>query len=127
MVLKFKPMEFMIGNIEIREICIIGDGAEIDEVKAYIDNVQIDVNDEEIFTDEVWDLICDKIHECLCVIGGFDDFIDRLIENEIHLPGELMEFVDVENYQELSKLSNDELKNITSDNYMDTLKSFNLM
>ena len=48
-----------------------------------------------------------------------------LMESEIDLPDELMEFVNEKNYVELAKLSNDELRNITSDNYMNISKSFN--
>lgn len=69
--LVFENMEFMIGDIEVRNI-IFYDYYEndisylleyqIDELEAYLNGVQIDINDESIFTHEIWDIISNKIN-----------------------------------------------------------------
>ena len=69
--LAFEDMEFMIDNIEIKNI-IFYDYYEndisylleyqVEELEAYLNGVQIDINDESIFSYEVWNTIYNKIN-----------------------------------------------------------------
>ena len=69
--LAFEDMEFMIDNIEIKNI-IFYDYYEndisylleyqVEELEAYLNGVQIDINDESTFTYEVWNTIYNKIN-----------------------------------------------------------------
>lgn len=71
MIKKYNENEFVVNGIEIREIEYCKDGYNddtcfeytIESLEAYFQGNQIDVNDESIMTDDLWELITDKLNE----------------------------------------------------------------
>ena len=71
MIKKYNKNEFVVNGIEIREIEYCKDGYNddtcfeytIESLEAYFQGNQIDVNNESIMTDDLWQLITDKLNE----------------------------------------------------------------
>lgn len=71
MIKKYNENEFVVNGIEIREIEYCKDGYNddtcfeyaIESLEAYFQGNQINVNDESIMTDDLWELITDKLNE----------------------------------------------------------------
>lgn len=71
MIKKYNENEFVVNGIEIREIEYCKDGYNddtcfeytIESLEAYFQGNQIDVNNESIMTDDLWQLITDKLNE----------------------------------------------------------------
>lgn len=72
MIKKYDKNEFVINGVEIREVeyspewenndtCF--SGYHIDSLEGYINGEQIDVEDVNVMSDELWDIITDKLNE----------------------------------------------------------------
>lgn len=73
MIKKYDENEFVVNGIEIREIEYFKDWNdddtwfkyEIERLEAYINNEQIDIEDDSIITEKLLDLIVDNLNEQL--------------------------------------------------------------
>lgn len=72
MILTYNEGEFVVNNVEIRKIicepyydydCSLYPTYDISEMEAYINEVQIDINDESLISDNDWNIIREKVCE----------------------------------------------------------------